>query len=155
MRINEIKISEHFMLYEFEDRADGNVVVLHPMQVIRLEELHLACSESLGREVAVYITCGTRTQASNRKLAGLLGWTDQGGLVSRTSKHLPKFGGIASDLHVVDKEFGQLMPTLKVADLARPLFDVVIDHYPTHIHVDLRNSSKPYSPDAETSETTP
>ncbi len=146
MKPNDIQVSEHFTLCEFDDKANGNLVVLHPLTIERLEKLHLALSESMGRPIAILITCGTRTPRTNNQLAKLLGWTDDGGLVSKTSKHLPRFGGIAADLQVLDIEFGQLMPIRTVAQLAASFFDTIIDHYPTHIHVDLRDSANPGAP---------
>lgn len=154
-RPNDIQVSEHFKLYEFEDRADGHLVVLHPLTLQLLELFHLALSQNIGHLIAIIVTCGTRTQRTNNRLAKLLGWTDEGGLVSRTSKHLPNFGGIAVDCYVLDKELGLLVPTGKVSDIAMRFFDTVLDHYPTHIHVDLRISAKPRGPDAETPETNP
>lgn len=154
-RPNDIQVSEHFKLYEFEDRVFDHVVVLHRLTLERLEGLHRALSDELKHDVAIIVTCGTRTTRTNNQLAKLLGWVDEGGLVSHHSKHLPEFGGIAVDFYVIDQDTGQMVPTGKVAHQARLFFDVVLDDYPTHIHVDLRDSAKPKSPDAETSEPTP
>lgn len=151
-RANDIQVSEHFKLYEFEDRADGHLVVLHPLTLLRLELLHRALAKSIGHPIDIIVTCGTRTPRSNKQLAKLLGWTDEGGLVSRNSKHLPKFGGIAVDLYALDHELRVLVPTKTVADIAQRFFNVVLDHYPTHIHVDLRHCVPPNSPHPETPE---
>jgi len=153
-RPNDIQVSEHFKLCEFEDQSDGHLVVLHPLTLERLELLHSALSEEIAHEIAIIVTCGTRTPRSNKQLGNRLGWTDDGGLVSRNSRHLPKFGGIAVDLYALDKEVRVLVPTDRVAAIAKRFFDVVLDHYPTHIHVDLRDSAKPKGPDAKTSEPT-
>jgi len=152
---NDIKVSEHFKLYEFEDRAFHHLVVLHPQTLERLELLHYALSEDLKHPVAISITCGTRSPRTNTQLAKLLGWIDDGGLVSRNSRHLPKFGGIAADLYALDKKLRVLVPTNRLAAIANQFFDVVLDHYPTHIHVDLRDSAYPNSPAAKHSEPTP
>jgi len=142
-RPNNIQVSPHFRLYEFEDRAFDHVVVLHPLLLERLELLHSALAEKLEHQVAICITRGSVTVRSNNQLGKILGWIGEGGIVSRNSRHLTKFGGIAADLYTIDQETGLMVPTGTVADEARPLFDVVLDHYPTHIHVDLRDSAKP------------
>lgn len=154
-RPNDIQVSPHFRLYEFEDRAFDHVVVLHRLLLERLELLHCALAEELGHEVAICITRGSVTVCSNNRLGKILGWIGEGGIVSRNSRHLTKFGGIAADFYTIDQETGLMVRTGAVAVLARPLFDVVLEHYPTHIHVDLRESAKPKSRDAETSEPTP
>lgn len=142
-RPNHIQVSDHFRLYEFEDSAHDKLVVLHAQTVHRLERLRHALSTDLDRDIAIIVTCGTRTPRSNRRLAKLLGWTTSGGLVAPDSKHLPRHGGIAVDLYALDKSTGAIVPMKQVSLQAARFFDVVIDHYPTHIHVDLRHSAKP------------
>lgn len=152
LKPNDIQVSKHFKLFEFEDPEDGHVVVLHPLLLNQLEQYHEAISQTLGHNIAIVVTSGTRTQRSNKRLANRFGWTDYGGLVSRNSRHLPKFGGIAVDFYALDKETKQIVNTTFAAGLADEFFDVVLDHYPTHIHVDLRTATQPGNQAAKPSE---
>lgn len=151
-RPNDIQVSEHFKLYEFEDSAANNLVVIHALTLARLEKLRWAIGQNLNREIAIVITCGTRTKRTNRNLAKVFGWTTDGGLVSPISKHLPEFGGIAVDVYALDKSTGQIVPQKHLSVQAARFFDVVIDHYPTHTHVDLRHTLPKGTPDHEPSQ---
>lgn len=139
-RPNAIRVSEHFHLFEFEDRADNNLVVLHSRLVRQLELLRDALCTKLGREIHIVITSGTRTRRTNKALAKVLGWTHDGGSVAPASRHLPCYGGVAADLYALDKVGGQIVRTGLVKTLAQPFFAKVIAHYPTHIHVEVTNS---------------
>jgi len=142
MRPNDIQVSEHFKLYEFEDRAHDNLVVLHPLLLERLELTRKALCLDAEKDIAIIITSGTRTRRTNNALGKLLGWTSLGGLVCPTSHHLPGYGGLAVDFFALDKSTGAILPMKQVAIQASRFFDTVIDHYPTHLHVDLRHSAK-------------
>ena len=134
----------NFSLHEFESR-DGTVVVhsllLQGLQLIRNE---------LGRlydaNVPIIVNSGTRSEADNIELAGRLGWIDEGGVVSKDSKHLPKWGGIAADIRSgrmtttrmlgLDLSEAFVVPVAKIGEVARTIFPYVNDSYRNHVHVD-------------------
>ncbi len=140
-RRNRIGVSEHFSLHEFENERDG-LVVLHPLTLESLEACRTDLCKHYGREIAIVVTCGTRTETSNRALAQRYGWTDTGGRVARNSKHLPKHGGIAVDWHATFAGTQRRCSLKTVAQIAWRHWDVVLDHYPSHIHTDNRERAK-------------
>jgi len=137
---NDFNLTPHFKLSEFADRSHDNLVIVHPLLVQRLELLRTALCNEFKADIAIIISCGTRTTRSNNRLAKLLGWTDADGAVSRDSQHLPTHFGAAADIFAVNHLTTARVPHNTLALLAWSFFDVVIDHYPTHIHVDLRDS---------------
>lgn len=123
----------HFKLFEFED-PEG-LVMVHPSVIVSLERVRADLCTMHGADVPIRITCGVRTHQYNERLAARLGWTDEGGAVSRTSKHLPEYGGIAVDI-VADK-IGQRA----LGKVCRRYFDFVKDDYGDgHVHADNRGA---------------
>lgn len=139
MKTNDIKVSPHFKLYEFADGQADDLVVVNPILVTALEELRARIKQTTGNEHEIIITSGTRTEATNNALGEKLGWTDEGGTVSRDSQHLPKHGGVAADIYARTKTIQYQMPMAKLAVLCRGLFDTVIAQYNSHVHVDVRD----------------
>jgi hypothetical protein len=130
----------HFWLLEFASR-DG-LVCLHPHLLMALYRLRAALCEHMGCSAMVRITSGTRTPAENTRLAERLGWTNSGGSVSRDSKHLPKYGGIAVDLIASLENPPYIVPKETLVELATAIFDYVKSDYPDgHVHVDMRDSA--------------
>ena len=78
----------HFRLREFENR-DG-LAMIHSSTLNSLELVRRDLNAMAGEEVWVIVTDALRTQADLDRLASLLGCTDDGGAVSRDSKHLAK-----------------------------------------------------------------
>ena len=123
----------HFRLREFENR-DG-LVMVH-MELLRgLELLRADLCEAFASDVGIVVTDGVRTQGDLERLAGELGWLDEGGLVSRDSRHLAKYGGIAADIYAISNT--RVVPHAALLALARRHFDFV-KGYDTHVHVDQR-----------------
>lgn len=141
-RRNDIQLSPHFNLREFEN-VDGWVMV-HPSVIESLE----AVRERLqvyhtGRECAIVITGSTRTKARNIELARVQGWQGDGGTVSRDSKHLEQYGGIAVDLKAYICGTRQLVPQRTLGDVCRLYFDYVkADYADGHVHADNRTKGK-------------
>jgi len=137
---NVWKIS-HFKMREFEN-VRGFVMV--DDTVIRsLERVR----EKLGREceceVEVLVTSGVRMQEDNERIAEVLGWTDEGGLVARDSQHLEVYGGIAVDI-VARYRKGDTwirVPAFDVGVACRDHFAYVKDDYEDgHVHADNRKT---------------
>lgn len=137
---NNFQISEHFNLRELSDHNDHELVVVHPLLIGRLEQLRTDLNKRYEDEIEIVITCGTRTINSNNKLALTLGWTEEGGLVSRTSMHMPHNGGCACDLFARFASHKTRIDRIVLAHLASASFDTVISKYKQHIHVDLRKT---------------
>lgn len=127
----------HFHLSEFENH-DGWCMV-HPSVLRSLEMTRFQLNKQFPlNPVYIIITGSTRTEAHNNELGKAFGWTDQGGIVSRNSKHLEKYGGIAVDF-VARHGNGDRVDQKTVGNAARLFFDFVIDDYKDgHIHADNR-----------------
>jgi hypothetical protein len=149
MKRNEIKlytpitvdgrtmVTGNFFLSEFEMR-EGTVMV-HPSVLISLEMLRYDLNAEIKRGIKIIITGSTRSEATNNDLGAKYGWIDHGGTVSRVSRHLPKYGGIAVDFYAVYAN-GKRVAQKKVGEIARRHFDYVKDDYSDgHIHGDNRN----------------
>jgi hypothetical protein len=127
----------HFTLREFES-ASG-FVMLHPSVLVSLELVRRDLSAHYDGDVSIIVTNCTRTDADNVALARVLGWSDEGGLVARDSKHLAKWGGIAVDIKAVIKETGKSVPQKTLGKVCRRYFDWVKDDYGDgHVHADNR-----------------
>ena len=137
---NNIPISPNFNLREFENR-DG-YVMLHSSILEGLEAVREIINEELGTPIGIFITNAVRTQGDNNRLASKLGWTDQGGTVSRTSKHLWKYGGIAVDIIGVFLDNGEIMDQKMLVPICQEHFDWVRDYKDGHIHCDNRERAK-------------
>jgi len=130
------KLVSHFRLVEFENR-DG-LCMIDPRLLLGLEQLRQDLCEKYFKEISIKITCALRTHKDNENLAAKLGWTDEGGSVSRTSKHLPEYGGIAADIYAYDEQ-RQNLPSITVGAIAVKYFSFVKASYSDgHIHVDQR-----------------
>lgn len=127
----------HFRLREFEN-ADG-LAMVHVSVVESLERVRRDLCALAGEEVWVIVTDAVRTQADLDRLAARLGWTDRGGLVSRDSKHLAKYGGIAVDLIAVVARDRRRIPQDTIGLVCRRHFDwVKADYKDGHVHADNR-----------------
>ena len=130
----------HFKLREFAN-AEG-VAMVHPRLLSCLEELRGKLCAKYGREVWIIITDATRTRVDNEALGARLGWIDEGGVVSRESKHLTKYGGIAADIKAFFADpdpsgYRFRIPQSVVGEEARWVFAYVKDDYGDgHVHVD-------------------
>jgi hypothetical protein len=133
------ELVSNFSLREFEN-AHGFVMVhasvLRSLELVRRD----LCLEA-GEEVAIIITDALRTEEELRKLARRYGWTDEGGAVSRSSRHLARYGGIAVDIVPRVRRTGRKIPQRDVGAVCRRHFDFVKDDYPDrHVHADNRYS---------------
>jgi len=137
-RPNDFPLSEHFRLYEF---ANGEgLVTVHPSLIRSAEAVRAELCQLKGEEVAIIVTSGTRTRADNAALGARFGWLDNGGPVSRHSKHLPGHGGIAMDFYAKVVRVGDRIPQRAVGEAARNHFDWVRDDYEDgHVHADNRD----------------
>ncbi len=127
----------HFRLREFENR-DG-LTLVHSATLVSLEEVRRDLSAMAGEEVWVIVTDGLRTEADLDRLAARLGWSDEGGAVSRDSKHLAKYGGIAVDLVAVSADSRMRVPQATLGKVCRRHFSWVKDDYADgHVHADNR-----------------
>ena len=127
----------HFRLCEFEN-GDG-LAMVHRSVLESLERVRRDLCAEAGEEVWIIVTDAVRTQADLERLAARLGWTDEGGLVARDSRHLAKFGGIAVDVIAVVARTRERVPQKKLGELCRRYFDWVKDDYADgHVHADNR-----------------
>jgi len=109
--LNQIRVSKHFSLKEFECRH-CKTVKLHPTLLRKLELLR----NRLGRPI--YITSGYRCRKYNKKISG-----------AQNSYHLV---GMAADIIVIGYRPNQLAKEALAAgfSFAKP--------YSIHTHVDVR-----------------
>lgn len=129
--------ASHFRLREFEN-AEG-LAMVHATLLESLECVRRDLSAMKGEDVCVLVKDGVRTNADLARLAARLGWTDQGGAVSRDSKHLAKYGGIAADLVAVVARTKERVPQRVLGSVCRRYFDWVKDDYKDgHVHADNR-----------------
>ena len=127
----------HFRLREFENR-DG-LAMVHRSTLESLERVRRDLCAAAGEEVWIIVTDAVRTAANLERLAARLGWVDEGGAVSRRSKHLAAFGGIAVDVVAVIARTRERVPQRVVGGVCRRHFDWVKDDYADgHVHADNR-----------------
>lgn len=130
----------HFRLREFEN-AEGFAMV-HASTLASLERTRKDLCAAAGEEVRIVITDAVRTPADLARLAARLGWTDEGGAVSRDSKHLAAYGGIAVDIVAVRASSGIRIPQRELGAVCRRHFDWVKDDYRDgHVHADNRKAA--------------
>lgn len=130
--------SSHFRLREFEN-AEG-LAMVHVSTVASLERVRRDLCSLMGETVWVIVTNCVRTRADLEALAERLGWVDEGGAVSRRSKHLAEFGGIAVDLVAVVARTRERVPQKTLGEICRRHFDWVKDDYEDgHVHGDNRH----------------
>lgn len=127
----------HFRLREFEN-AEG-LAMVHPRLLEALERTRRDLCATHRQEIWLIVTDATRTQADLEGLAQRHGWIGQGGKVSRDSKHLTKYGGIAADLVAVNASTREPIPQNELGAICRTHFDYVKDDYTDgHVHADMR-----------------
>lgn len=113
--------------------------MVHRAILESLERVRCELCEMTGETVWVIITDALRTRQDLARLAGRLGWSDEGGHVSRNSKHLSDYGGIAVDLIAVIASTRQRIPQKTLGNVCRKYFDWVKDDYSDgHVHADNR-----------------
>ena len=133
------KLVSHFSLHEFESRRRGYAMV-HPSLLLSLEKLRQNLSGiDAFEEVEIIITSGLRTQEDNAWLGEKYGYTEAGGDVSRDSKHLPEYGGIAADFWARRKRDKKVIPTDVLLRCAQQVFDFCKAYADGHVHGDNRN----------------
>jgi len=134
------ELVSHFSLREFEN-AYG-FVMIHASVPRALEQVRRDLCHEAGEEVQIVITDALRTEEELRRLAKRYGWTDEGGTVSRNSRHLARYGGIAVDIVARVRSTGARFPQDRVGAVCRRYFDFVKDDYPDgHVHADNRYGS--------------
>lgn len=127
----------HFHLREFEN-AEG-LAMVHVSTVVSLERVRRDLCALFGETVWIIIKDGVRTRRDLEDLASRLGWQDEGGVVSRHSKHLTEYGGIAVDLIAVVARTRKRVPQETLGAVCRRHFDWVKDDYGDgHVHADNR-----------------
>ena len=127
----------HFRLREFEN-GDG-LAMVHASALVALERVRRDLCAQAGEDVWVIITDAVRTQTDLLRLAARLGWADEGGAVSRRSKHLAAYGGIAVDVVAVVARTRERVPQRTIGAVCRRHFDWVKDDYADgHVHADNR-----------------
>lgn len=131
------EVVSHFKLREFENR-DG-LAMVHSSVLVSLEKTRRDLCVRYGEEVWILITDAVRTYEDLHRLAARYGWTDEGGLVARRSKHLAEFGGIAVDMVAVVARTRTRVPQEVLGSVCRRYFDFVKDDYvDRHVHADNR-----------------
>lgn len=131
----------HFTMREFESQ-DG-LVCIEPRLIESLERVRADLCALYDEDVQIVITSGTRTEADNEKLAERLGWCEDGGAVSRNSRHLPKFGGIAVDCYAryPSGDTWTVVPQNTLGSACKLYFTFVKDDYADgHVHADCRKA---------------
>ena len=131
----------HFKLREVENAA--GLAMVHDGTLLSLERVRRDLGALYGETVWVLITGAVRTPEDLERLAARHGWTDEGGLVARRSRHLAEFGGIAVDLAARVARTGAPVPQRTLGAVCRRHFDWVKDDYQDgHVHADNRHSAR-------------
>lgn len=132
------QVQSHFQLREFAN--DDGLAMVHPALLAGLENLRARLCSHFNQEVAIKILDAIRTRHDLYQLARRLGWADQGGAVSRTSRHLTEYGGIAADITAYLTASRTTINPQTLAQLAADYFDFVKGDYEDgHVHVDQRD----------------
>jgi hypothetical protein len=127
----------HFKMSEFQN-PDGWVMV-HPALLRALELTRHALNEiSKSKDIRITITDCVRTPQQNYALGRRLGYTDEGGLVSRNSYHLSQYGGIAADFIAWDASLDKELSAAEVLPVAALFFHFSKAYTDGHIHGDMR-----------------
>ena len=140
----------HYTMRELENR-DG-MVMAFPRTMLSLERVRRDLCAEAGEEVLVIVKDAMRTGAENARLAERLGWTDEGGLVSRLSKHVPRpeivngkeviVGGYAVDIIAEAASDRRRITQSMLGAVCRRHFDFVKDDYADgHVHADNRGDA--------------
>ncbi len=128
--------TSNFKVYEFTNGS--GLVKLHPTVILALQATRDGLREHFHREIGVFITSGFRSEADQRRLAidQGLGWTSDGGRVSKNSMHKH---GCAVDMHAYDFRDGKRVDKMVLKDIAAVFFDYTKSYNATsHIHADMR-----------------
>lgn len=134
----------HFRLREFENRE--GLAMVSPGVLWALERVREKLNTEFGEEVWVIITDAVRTDADLQRLGDRLGWIDEGGTVSRDSKHLAKYGGMAVDIVAVVVRSRLNVSQDGLGEACRLFFDWVKDDYAdAHVHADNRDGCRAWS----------
>jgi hypothetical protein len=132
----------HFRLREFQNPLGW--VVLHEKVPWGLEMTRCALNVRYPTwRVQLIIKDCTRTRQQNEALARKLGWSDEGGTVSRDSMHLVHNGGIAVDFIAWSRTRNIPIPAKEVGDIASLYFDFVKWYPDHHVHGDFRKLLQP------------
>ena len=137
---NEWHLS-HFRMAEFQNRA--GYVMIDDSVIRSLEKVREALGKLYECEVEVIVTSGIRTLADNERLAEVLGWTDEGGLVARDSQHLEEYGGVAVDIRAQYRDGSGYtrVPADRVGAACENHFAYVkADYEDGHVHADNRKT---------------
>jgi hypothetical protein len=130
--MNNFQVSPHFNLQEFSSHTGEIFIDAHLIDQLELFRDHLA--EVFAEEVAIIITNGYRSVKDNEDLGKRLGFTDEGGLVSRNSQHML---GKAADIMCVKKKSWKFISPVLIGEEAKRFFSYT-QVYEAHIHVDVR-----------------
>lgn len=131
------ELVSHFWLREFESAA--GFVMIHASVPLSLELLRRDLCREVGEEVEVLVTDAVRTEEDLLRLAQRYGWSDEGGTVSRDSRHLARYGGVAVDIVARVRGTGRPIAQDGLGAVSRRYFDFVKDDYPDgHVHADNR-----------------
>lgn len=134
------ELVSHFWLREFESAA--GFVMIHASVPRSLELVRRDLCREAGEEVQILVTDAVRTEEDLRQLAQRYGWTDEGGAVSRDSRHLARYGGAAVDIVARVRGGGHAVSQDRLGAVSRRYFDFVKDDYPDgHVHADNRCSA--------------
>lgn len=119
VRVNDIKVSNHFKLYEFECKDGSHQVVLHPELPEKLENLRALVSQVLSKETPLIINSGYRNESHNKAEGG-----------AKNSQHLY---GTAVDLRLPKG-----LTIDEFADLGEAVGFDGIGKYNGRVHFDVR-----------------
>lgn len=124
--------------WEHEFQSHSGYCFAPQVLVDVLQKMRNYVRDATGREHRVIITDGGRTYGDNVELAERLGWIDDGGPVSKYSKHLFTEGSCAVDFYLVSTD-GIVMPAEEVKKLVGPVFDFFQTYPDGHCHGDMRD----------------
>lgn len=133
------ELVSHFKLNEFANSQ--GFARIHPKTLRSLELTRHDLETHFAQQVYITITDATRTPQEQIALGLKLGWDDEGGLVSRDSRHQAKYGGIAVDFKAYYRNAHTIINQKDVGIIASKHFDYIKANYPDgHIHADNRES---------------
>jgi len=135
-------VETHFGLWEFANPV--GLVVVHPSMLLGLELTRETLNadrdllDTPNDEIQIIVLDGTRTDEDVVRLVRKYGWVDDGGRVSRDTKHHWDYGGIAADIWARHKWSSVPVSMERLASVARERFDFV-KVYEDHVHGDQRD----------------
>jgi len=137
----EQKPRTNFTAYEFRSRSTG-LVLIHPLVVMCAELVRRDLNEFIRPGIQVIITHGLRMPADEMRLVERYGWLDEGGRVSRNSRHKPENGACAIDFYAWDVVECERVLQTYVERIAMDWFDWTKTYNDGTIHGDLRDGGK-------------